>query len=117
LTELTVSVALAHVKALTVEEASGERFITSAGPVSANDYVVVSPHSISGISIDIKALHKAFPDRDNIPKGDASKREKINSEINVFQGSKATKVLGVNYRPIDETLVDMAKSLNDRFNI
>jgi hypothetical protein len=98
-----------------VEEASGERFITSAGPVSANDYVVVSYHTKA--IIDIKALHKAFPDRDNIPKGDASKRESINSEINVFQGSKATKVLGVNYRPIDETLVDMAKSLNERFNI
>jgi hypothetical protein len=42
-------VALAHVKALTVEEASGERFITSAGPVSANDYVVVS-HPIITIS-------------------------------------------------------------------
>jgi hypothetical protein len=62
-------------------------------------------------------LHKAFPDRDNIPKGDASKREAINKDINVFQGSKATKVLGVNYRDINETLVDMAKSLNKRFDI
>ena len=62
-------------------------------------------------------MHKAFPDRDNIPKGDASKREEINKEINVFQGSKATKVLGVNYRDINETLVDMAKSLNKRFDI
>jgi hypothetical protein len=62
-------------------------------------------------------LHKAFPDRDNIPKGDASKREEINKGINVFQGSKATNTLGVKYRDINETLVDMAKSLNERFGI
>lgn len=39
---LTCSAALAHILALTKEEAGGERFLTSNGPMSGNDYVMVS---------------------------------------------------------------------------
>jgi hypothetical protein len=35
--------------------------------------------------------------------------------MNVFDGSKATKVLGIKYIPFEETVVEMADSLKKRF--
>ncbi|WVR07580.1 hypothetical protein IAU60_004622 [Kwoniella sp. DSM 27419] len=96
--------ALGHVRALTVEEAGGERFITGNGPVSGNDYVL--------------EIAKDFPDLQNVPKGndDPSYKDKLNADGILHDGSKATRVLGIKYRPVEETLRDMGKSLRERFN-
>ncbi|WWC63267.1 uncharacterized protein I303_105867 [Kwoniella dejecticola CBS 10117] len=96
--------ALAHLLALTVPEASGERFITGNGPVSGNEYVL--------------EIARDFPDLKNIPKGndDASFRKKLNTEAIIHDGSKATRVLGLKYRPVEETLKEMGQSLRERFN-
>ncbi|WVQ82102.1 hypothetical protein IAT38_004230 [Cryptococcus sp. DSM 104549] len=97
-------VALAQVKAMTVEEAGGERFICSNGPYSGNDVCVV--------------LNREFPDLKNVPIGDVTPgfRETLNATSNFVDGSKASKVLGINYRTLDETMRDTAASLRDRFN-
>ena len=116
--ELTKPAALAHVLALTKEEASGQRFLTSNGQMSGNDYVLVrvSRQNIAQIT-DLQALHKYDSNIKNVPKGDASAREKINKDIPFADGSKLTKTLGLKYRPIDETLVDMAKNLHENFGL
>ncbi|WWD19047.1 hypothetical protein CI109_103505 [Kwoniella shandongensis] len=96
--------ALAHVRALTTPEASGERFITGNGAFSSNDYVI--------------SIAKTCPDLP-VPKGneDPAYRKKLIDDNNHFDGSKATRVLGIKYRSQDETFADMAKSLRARFNV
>ncbi|WRT68379.1 uncharacterized protein IL334_005355 [Kwoniella shivajii] len=96
--------ALAHVLALTKSEAGGERFITGNGPLSGNDYVL--------------EIAKDFPDLNHIPKGndDSEFKKKLTAEAIIHDGSKATKVLGLKYRSMDETLKDMGTSLRERFN-
>ncbi|RSH88686.1 methylglyoxal reductase (NADPH-dependent) gre2 [Saitozyma podzolica] len=94
-------VALAHVRALDVPEASGQRFITSQGPFAGQDYCDV--------------LHKRFPDLPNIPVGKPNTHDELIKDMNVFDGSKATKVLGIKYIPFEETVVEMADSLKKRF--
>ncbi|KAL7423608.1 hypothetical protein Q5752_001189 [Cryptotrichosporon argae] len=96
-------VALAHVRALTVPEASGQRFITSNGPASPNDLVL--------------AIHRQFPGIKNVPAGDAAKVAAINARSNVFDGSKARKVLGINYIDLDTSVKDMGESVIKRFNL
>jgi len=94
--------ALAHVKALTVEEAGGERFIVGAGPHSAHDWVQV--------------LSKLYPQK-QYPKFDPSVRGKLPSLAPVHDGSKAEKVLGVKYTSIDKSSEDMAKDLETKFGL
>ncbi|ODO08642.1 D-lactaldehyde dehydrogenase [Cryptococcus wingfieldii CBS 7118] len=94
-------VALAHVRALTVSEAGGNRFIVSAGPFAGQDYVDV--------------LHKRFPDLPDIPVGKPGTHDEIVKDSNVFNGAKATKVLGVEYKTFEDTVVEMAESLQKRF--
>ncbi|WVQ81863.1 hypothetical protein IAT38_003990 [Cryptococcus sp. DSM 104549] len=96
--------ALGHVRALTVPEASGQRFITGNGAYSGNDFCL--------------SLAKSSPDLKGVPKGndDPAYLKKLIDENNYMDGSKATKVLGISYRTIDETFGDMAKSLRERFN-
>ncbi|EJT46893.1 phosphate transporter [Trichosporon asahii var. asahii CBS 2479] len=81
-------VALAHVRALTVPQAGGNRFITANGITSPDDWVLT--------------FAKHFPDRKSFPKGDASKRDEINSHANIFDGSKTKKVLGIDYIDLDK---------------
>lgn len=90
-------VADAHVRALEVPEASGQRFLTSAGPYSGNDFAVF--------------LNENYPQLKNVPKGTPGIKEKLSKEVNVADGAKATRVLGIHYRSLDETLKGMAKDL------
>ncbi|ORY35474.1 dihydrokaempferol 4-reductase [Naematelia encephala] len=128
--------ALAHVRALEVEDAKGQRFISSAGPFSANDYVVVClflcssrpsysiracfrnllllPSRISKLTTP-QGIHKNYPDLPNVPKGDASKKPEIDAQSNVFDGTKCTKVLGIRFNPIENVVEDMAKDLKAKF--
>jgi nucleoside-diphosphate-sugar epimerase len=96
-------VALAHVRALTVEEAGGERFIVGAGPGSPNDLVV--------------SFERHFPDRTTYPKGDASKVEAINAKSNRYDGSKAERILGIKYHDIDTSVKDTVESLVKRLGV
>ncbi|WVQ74856.1 hypothetical protein IAR50_004463 [Cryptococcus sp. DSM 104548] len=96
--------AMGHVRALEVEEAAGQRFITGNNAFSGNDFCL--------------AISKLYPDLPNVPKAneDPAYGQKLRDDYNFFDGSKATRVLGLQYRSRDETLEDMAKSLRERFH-
>ncbi|RXK41189.1 hypothetical protein M231_01594 [Tremella mesenterica] len=93
--------ALHHVKALTVPEAGGQRFISSLGPSLANDWLL--------------AVHKYFPDIGTVD-GDPSIVESSKKAEICHDGSKAAKVL-YPYRAEEETLRDTVESLRERFNL
>ncbi|GFZ52209.1 hypothetical protein JCM24511_09982 [Saitozyma sp. JCM 24511] len=94
--------ALAHVRALVVPEASGQRFISSAGPASPNDFCI--------------AIHRHFPQLANVANGYPTKVEEINAASYLFDGAKAARVLGITYRDIDTCVKDMGDCLIDRFS-
>ncbi|TXT08613.1 hypothetical protein VHUM_02741 [Vanrija humicola] len=98
-------VSLGHLRALTTPEASGQRFITSNGPLSPIDYVL--------------SFAKHYPDRKTYPNGDAeaSRRKEINGAANFYNGAKATKVLGVQYHEIDGSIKDTIDSVIKRLGI
>ncbi|CAD6566020.1 MAG: methylglyoxal reductase (NADPH-dependent) gre2 [Tremellales sp. Tagirdzhanova-0007] len=95
-------VALAHVRALTVGEAAGNRFITANGPFTGQDYCDI--------------IHKHFPDLPNVPIGNPYTHDEICKTMSVFDGAKATKVLGVKYETLEDTVVEMGKCLRRRFD-
>ncbi|RSH88684.1 methylglyoxal reductase (NADPH-dependent) gre2 [Saitozyma podzolica] len=94
-------VALAHVRALEVPEASGQRFSTSAGAFTPQDYVDV--------------LHKDFPDLKNVPVGKTNAHDEYTKDMDFVDGSKAEKVLGIKYKSFEQTVVEMCKSVRERF--
>jgi len=61
-------------------------------------------------------LHKHFPNLPNIPVGKPGTHDEIVKGSNVFIGKKATDVLGVQYHTMEETVVEMTKSLQ-RFGL
>lgn len=91
------TVGIAHTRALQKEEAGGNRFIISAGPFCWQDVY--------------DALNEAGVQ--NIPKGypGTQKRE----TFSVQDGSKAARVLGVEYFSIQKTTLDTLNSLKERF--
>jgi len=80
-------------------EAGGERFIVSAGPFCLQDFA--------------DALSSSYPFVLNIPQGKAGAAEEANDPktARVFDGSKATRVLGVEYRSIQDSTKDTYESL------
>jgi hypothetical protein len=62
-----------------------------------------------------QTLNRLYPDLPNIPKGDASQRDKLVSEAYFFDGAKCAKVLGIKYTPLDKCLEDMARCLKEKF--
>ncbi|RSH76694.1 methylglyoxal reductase (NADPH-dependent) gre2 [Apiotrichum porosum] len=96
-------VAQAHVRALAVPEAGGERFITSAGPAGPNDYVL--------------AFERFFPDRTTYPKGNKAEVATWHAKSDLFDGSKAERVLGIKYHQLDESVKDTIDSLVKRYNV
>jgi hypothetical protein len=89
-------VADAHAKALVTPKAAGERFIVSAGPFCKADLT--------------KSLNKAYPEM-KLPEAEDGGAEKANKKAQVFSGKKATEVLGIQYRSIDDTVKDMYESI------
>ena len=49
-----------------------------------------------------QTLNRLYPDLPNIPKGDASQRDKLVSEAYFFDGGKCAKVLGIKYTPLGQ---------------
>jgi len=96
-------VAEAHVKALTLPEAGGNRFITSAGPLTGQDIVDII-HGFPGDKIP------------NVPVGTPGKGAEIAARANVHSGAKATKVLGIEYKTLKVSVEDMYKSLQEKFD-
>ncbi|TYJ53106.1 hypothetical protein B9479_006287 [Cryptococcus floricola] len=94
-------VALAHVRALTVPEAGGNRFIVGAGAFAGQDFV--------------DGIHKNFPDVKNVPVGTPGKHDEICKDLDIFDGSKAEKVLGINYTTLNDSIIRMFESLRKRF--
>jgi nucleoside-diphosphate-sugar epimerase len=86
-------VAAAHVLALENPEAAGERFLTG------QDF---------RYQLAADVIRANFPEiKDNVPEGQPGFKE----PAYVLDGSKVTKVLGVKYRPFEETIVDTFSQL------
>ncbi|ORY35639.1 D-lactaldehyde dehydrogenase [Naematelia encephala] len=94
------NVAYAHVKALTVPEASGGRFIVSSGPLAGQAFCDI--------------LHSKYPELKNVPVGKPGTSDDINKDANVFVGDHAAKVLGVKYESLEQTVVEMVESFKER---
>ncbi len=85
--------ALAHVRAIELPEAAGERFFVCAGMATEKD------------TCDI--IRKAFPDLA------ANLRDDVGSTLPSFRvdNSKSVKILGLKFRSYEETIVDTVKAL------
>lgn len=88
-------VALAHVKAMEIPEAGGKRFFTTAGYMANSDLATII--------------------KENFPEYAAQLPAEIKSDIpaDVFQidNSRSKEVLGLNYRPLKQCVIDTVKSL------
>jgi len=91
-------VALGHALVLEHPEVSGERFILSNGPF------VWAQLRDAAINAGIKGIAPGTPEGFVAPKPKA-----------VIDGSKATRVLGLQYRPQNETAIDAIKSIYELF--
>ncbi|EMD31995.1 hypothetical protein CERSUDRAFT_119302 [Gelatoporia subvermispora B] len=80
----------AHVRALTVPEAGGERIIISAGPFKWQDWVTAT----RTITTDV-------------PAGDTSYDPKATSHALNYDTSKAARVLKLEYRSMEDSIRDM----------
>lgn len=85
-------VAHATVSALTVPDAVGERFIIAAAPLTGNEVALLA--------------EEYFP---AAPKGnkDAAYQQQQRERATVFDGSKATRILGTQYRPKEQSIRDL----------
>ncbi|GFF74580.1 hypothetical protein CNMCM6936_006523 [Aspergillus lentulus] len=87
-------VALAHLRAYVVEEAAGERFIVAGGQFLYQN------------ACDI--IRRRFPLlRDKVPKGVPG----AHLDTYIADGTKAERVLGLQYRSLEDTLVDTVEDL------
>ncbi|CAE6485992.1 unnamed protein product [Rhizoctonia solani] len=101
-------IALAHVRALEVEEAGGQRFITSSGPFcwqDALDVLDLPPEFPRGIpgSVDVLDLPPEFP------RGIPGSGKALNHIV--FSHTKANKMLGIEFKGLQECVRDTVKDL------
>ncbi|QRW06157.1 3-beta hydroxysteroid dehydrogenase/isomerase family protein [Ceratobasidium sp. AG-Ba] len=85
-------VALAHVRALEVPEAGGQRFITALEPHTWQDALDVLPPSY--------------------PRGEPGAGKSVTHIV--FDSSKAERVLGIKFRSFEETVKDTERDLRRR---
>ncbi|KAI0153672.1 dihydrokaempferol 4-reductase [Pestalotiopsis sp. NC0098] len=95
--------ALAHVRALTVPEASMQRFIVSGGSYCGD-----------GICLVLKALYPSAP---AVMAGDPAAHELMLRSGFHIDGSKAKKVLGIEYNLFGKCFTDMATALESRYGM
>jgi nucleoside-diphosphate-sugar epimerase len=88
--------ALAHVRAIEVPEAGGERFFITAGFFSNKEIADIA-----------RETHPQLESK--LPPKDAPSDFPAN--IYDFDNSKSKKVLGLNYRPLKETVSDTVDSI------
>ncbi|KKK14596.1 hypothetical protein ARAM_005838 [Aspergillus rambellii] len=89
-------VALAHVRAIEVPEAGGNRFFITAGNYATKDIVDI--------------IRKSFPELEDRlpPKTDPSD---LPDDVYGYDNSKSIRVLGIKYHTLKEAVVDAVKSL------
>ncbi|TVY85388.1 Ketoreductase [Lachnellula suecica] len=90
--------ALAHVKALEVEEAADKRFFITAGYFSNKEIAEI-------IRKNFPALEKELPGKD-VKGGDYPKEG-----VYKYDNSRTVEVLGIKFRSLEESVVDLVKSL------
>ncbi|EKM51496.1 uncharacterized protein PHACADRAFT_199005 [Phanerochaete carnosa HHB-10118-sp] len=90
-------VAVGHVRALQREEAGGERIITSSGPWNWQDFV--------------NAAHKIEP---SLPAGNTAYDPKTAVYHTCFDNSKSKRLLGLDYRTIEETTRDSVAQFKEK---
>ncbi|KAL4888966.1 NAD(P)-binding protein [Aspergillus ambiguus] len=89
-------VALAHVRAIEVPEAGGERFFLTAGLYSNKEIADI--------------IRDSFPElADKLPPKDSP--NDTPADIYGYDNSKSIKVLGIKYRSLKESVVETVKSL------
>lgn len=90
-------IALAHIKAATVPEASGKRFIICEGQISSQE--------ISDM------LRKKIPELEERTPVGVPGGNKLDPNVYNCSAALAEKVLGLTFRSKEETFVDLAKQL------
>jgi len=90
-------VALAHVRAIEVSEAAGKRFLTAAGPYSNGEIAAI-------IKSRFSELKGQFPDQFEAPQ---------NAQSFVIDHTPAKQILGIQFKGLEESVVDTVKSLID----
>lgn len=92
-------VALAHVKAMELDEAAGKRFFITAGFCSNAELAEI--------------IWKNFPElREKLPgKNQWGGAQNPNLQSFGYDTSRATKILGMEWTPFEKTVVDSVKSL------
>lgn len=89
-------VALAHVKAMEVDAAAGKRFFTVSGYFCNRDVASL--------------IRKNFPEyADALP--ESAKGGDMPSELFKIDNSNARDVLGIKFKGLDESIIDLVKSL------
>lgn len=88
-------VALAHVRAIEVPEAAGKRFLASAGPYSNAQLGRI-------VQDNFPQLADKLPEEIKVADGPASFR---------IDTTPLHEILGISFRPLEETVVDTVKSL------
>lgn len=92
-------VAHATVSALSVPEAGGERFIVAASPLTGNEVAMIA--------------EEYFPAATK-PKKDTEYQKQQKERATVFDGSKATRILGTQYRPKEDTIRELFEIVKQR---
>jgi nucleoside-diphosphate-sugar epimerase len=88
-------VALAHVRAMEVPDAGGQRFFVTAGHYSNKDIADI--------------IREAYPEL--VSKLPADATSDMPADIFQVDNSKTTELLGLKYRPLKQSVADTVKSL------
>ena len=94
-------VALAHVRALTVPEAGGERFYIVAGHFSNKRVADV--------------IRREFPQVAGLLPGEEETEDDLPGDVYRFDNRKSRRVLGVEYRGLEENVRDTVRSMLNGF--
>jgi len=90
--------ALAHVKAFEVPEAAGKRFFVTAGYFSNKEIAEI--------------IRKKFPELDGeLPGKEVKGGDYPEAGIYKYNNSRTVEVLGIKFRTLEESIVDLVKSL------
>jgi len=90
--------ALAHVRAIELDEAANKRFFVTAGYFSNKEIADI--------------IRKNFPEyKDKLPSPETKGGDYPEAGVYKYDNSRSLKVLGLKYRPLEESIVDTVKSL------